>query len=207
MGFSDLDLELVSRCQRGDQEAFGLLCACIGDDLYRFVLSILRNHDDADDVYQEVLVRVHRHLRSLRDPARLPGWVRRIAVNQCHTHRARNARSSHLSWDALAEPPPVEQTVWVPQGAETPRQAMLRRELGDQINIAIAALPPRQRTCLVLFEIDGNSIREIAGELGCSEGAVKFNLHQARKKLQGSLKAYLGRPAAPPEVAVTRSRG
>lgn len=207
MSFADLDLELVSRSQRGDAEAFEALCASIGPDLYRFILSILRHSDDADDVYQEVLIRVHRHLRNLRDPGRLPGWARQIAVNQCHTHRARQARKSLASWDGLEELPPIEQTVWIPQGAETPKQAALRAEVGDQINLAIASLPPRQRTCLVLFEIEGNTIREIAESLKCSEGAVKFNLHQARKKMQGSLRGYLDRrpePEPEPEPELER---
>lgn len=191
MGLADVDLELVARCQGGDAAAFEALFGAIGSDLHRFLLSLLRNQDDADDVYQEVLIRVHRHLGHLKELAKFPGWIKRIAVNQCHTHRSRAARRPLASWDDLEEPPEVEATVWEPGGAETPRQAALRQEMGQEINRAIAALPPRQRTCLMLFELEGESIKEIAASLKCSEGAVKFNLHQARHKLQESLKMYL----------------
>lgn len=197
MGFADLDPSLVRRCQQGIDGAFDALCEAIGPDLHRYISALLRDSDDADDVYQEVLIRVHRHLPSLKEVEKFPGWVKRIAVNQCHTHRSRAARKALTSWDALEDPPPVEQTVWAPNGQETPGQAALRAEMGQAINQAIASLPPRQRVCLTLFEIEGHSIRDVAEQLGCSEGAVKFNLHQARKRLQESLKGYLCSGQAP----------
>lgn len=205
MGLSDFDLGLVTRCQSGEAGAFDVLFGTVGSDLYRFILSILRNHDDADDVYQEVLIRIHRHIRGLKSAQKFASWARQISVNQCHTHRARAARKSHVSWDALEDPPPIEETVWQPQGVETPRQAALRAEVRGKINDAIADLPPRQRTCLAMFEVEGQSIREIAEQLSCSEGAVKFNLHQARKKLQGSLKGYLNSDV--PHEATARQSG
>jgi RNA polymerase sigma factor (sigma-70 family) len=207
VGFAELDLELVTRSQSGDPAAFDSLCSEVGSDLYRFLLAHLRNHDDADDAYQEVLIRVHRHLPRLREPRKFPGWVKRIAINQCHTLRARAARKSLASWDALEETPDIPETVWQPQGVETPRQAALRGEMGEQINQAIVQLPPRQRTCLVLFEVEGHSIRDIAETLGCSQGAVKFNLHQARKKLQGSLKQYLRSEDSPAEAVAAEGGG
>lgn len=191
MGFERLDPDLIRRCQAGDDAAFADLIAEVGEDLYRYALSILRNHDDADEVYQEALIRIHRHVKNLREVKKFPGWARRIVLNQCHTLRAREARRGTTSWDALEDPPDVETTIWVPQGVETPRRAAQRSELGDRINAAISELPPRQRTCLVMFEIQGMPIKEIAADLGCSEGAVKFNLHQARHRLQESLKGYL----------------
>jgi RNA polymerase sigma-70 factor (ECF subfamily) len=207
VGFADLDSALVTQCQRGAVGAFEALCTAVGADLHRYICSVLRDHDDADDVYQEVLIRIHRHLPSLKEVGKFPGWAKRIAVNQCHTHRSRAARKSMSSWDALEDPPPIEQTVWDPNGAETPSQAILRQEMGATIGRAIAALPPRQRTCVTLFEVEGNSIREISTLLGCSEGAVKFNLHQARKRLQESLKGYLISGLAPRAAVAPRGGG
>ncbi len=207
MGFAEIDLDLVTRSQRGDAAAFDALCAAVGARLHGFILSVMRNGDDADDVYQETLIRIHRHLPRLREPCKFPGWAKRIAINQCHTYRSRAARKGHVSWDALEEPPDIAETVWVPQGAETPRQAALRGEMGEEINAAISLLPPRQRTCLMLYEVQGNSIREVATELGCSEGAVKFNLHQARKKLRGSLQVYLREDESLREVVASPGSG
>ena len=61
----------------------------------------------------------------------------------------------------------------------------------DDINAAIRQLPPRQRDAIVLFEVEDLSIREISELLGCSEGAVKFHIHEARKRLRGLLEHYL----------------
>jgi RNA polymerase sigma-70 factor (ECF subfamily) len=59
------------------------------------------------------------------------------------------------------------------------------------VNTAIAQLPPRQRSAIILYELENRPVREIAEILECSEGAVKFNLHEARKKLQELLRDQL----------------
>jgi len=68
-----------------------------------------------------------------------------------------------------------------------PREEVARRQMREQIESAMTELPDRQQTAVVLFEIEGCSIKEIASAMSCSEGAVKFNIHEARKKLQRRL--------------------
>lgn len=66
----------------------------------------------------------------------------------------------------------------------SPREELERKELSRKINDAIAKLPARQRAAIILYEVEGHSVGEVAELLDSSEGAVKFNLHEARKKLQ-----------------------
>src|SRR4029077_2166875 len=68
-----------------------------------------------------------------------------------------------------------------------PRDAASMREMRTEIESAMAALPDRQQTAVMLFELEGCSLKDIASAMACSEGAVKFNLHEARRKLQGRL--------------------
>jgi RNA polymerase sigma factor (sigma-70 family) len=78
----------------------------------------------------------------------------------------------------------------------SPREEASQRQTREQIETAMTTLPDRQQTAVVLFEIEGCSIKEIAAAMECSEGAVKFNIHEARKKLQrqlGHLVQGLGR--------------
>jgi RNA polymerase sigma-70 factor (ECF subfamily) len=71
--------------------------------------------------------------------------------------------------------------------ADNPRDKASRRQIREHIEEAMGTLPDRQQTAVVLFEIEGCSIKEIATAMSCSEGAVKFNIHEARKKLQRRL--------------------
>lgn len=199
MRIEGADPALLARVQRGEAAAFERLCACIQQPLYAYIRAILRNHDDADEALQETLMRIYRHIGALEDLTKFSGWAKRIAVNQCHSLRARAAA-------APAEPLDPERdhadapAPWRAVPALDSRAAAESAELGERISAAIAQLPPRQRTAIALYEVEQRSVREIAELFGCSEGAVKFHLHEARKRLRVLLtEAPRALPAAPGE--------
>lgn len=189
MRFDAVPRELLQQCQRGDLQAFETLCEAVQPDLYAFVLSLLRDHDDAADVCQECLVRTFRSLPRLRQLERFPAWIMKLAVNQCHTARSRRHTGRVIS---LEEGPAELESLKPAAGAtppQSPREASITREACRHLNAAIAQLPPRQRSAIILFEVEQMSVRQVSEVLDCSEGAVKFNLHEARKKLKVALEA------------------
>ena len=192
MAIRDVTIQLIRRCQRRDPEAFEELYREIAHELFNWIFSILRNYDDTDEVLQESLIRVFKHIGSLKEAEKFPQWSIRIAINQCYTHRSRKHRTEHypLNEEILVK---TESSRFKPREVANPRQVLMQKEVLGEINAAIANLPPKQRTAIVLFEVKGHSIREIASLLSCSEGAVKFNIHQARKKLRRELQHHLGR--------------
>lgn len=191
MALKDVPSDLVERCQRGDSPAFDQLFAMIRDDMFRWIYSMLRDEDETEEVLQECCVRIFRHLPRLKDSARFGPWASRMIVNQVNTRRvkARRTRLEHLEEavevenDAL----PIQGSA----GSVNPRSAAARSEILEHVNRAIAELPPRQRTAVMLFDVQGWSIRQIAEELECSEGAVKFNMFQGRRKLRELLGQYV----------------
>ena len=190
MRFEDVDTALLARCRKGDLNAFGDLCSQIQQDLYAFIYAQLRDHDDTDEVLQECLLRVHRHLPKLDDLNRFAGWIMRMAVNQCHSQRARAGVKALYPLDDAVEVAEGRMVAGATRPA-TPGEAVERHEMARDISEAVRALPPKQRAAIVMFEMEGRPIREIAAALECSEGAVKFGLHEARKKLRESLRQYL----------------
>jgi RNA polymerase sigma-70 factor (ECF subfamily) len=192
VAISDVSTQLIKRCQLGEPEAFEELCRQIIHELFNWVFSILRDPDDTDEVLQESLIRVFKHIGTLKEADKFPQWLIRIAINQCYTHRSRKSRTEHysLSEEIMVK---TESNLFHPREVANPRQVLMQKEVLGEINAAIAKLPPKQRTAIMLFEVKGHSIREIAALLRCSEGAVKFNIHQARKKLRRELQHHLGR--------------
>jgi RNA polymerase sigma-70 factor, ECF subfamily len=190
MRFAGVGRELLDRCRSGDMDAFDELCRAVQQELYAVIYSMLRNHDDADEALQECLVRLYRHLPQLNDLDRFPWWLMRIAVNQCNSARARAAVRALYPLNEEVEIQ-NEELVWQSGRVDSPRRALERKEMQTDIDAAIRELPPRQRSAVVLFEVEGRTIKEIADLLECSDGAVKFNLHEARKKLRELLKAYM----------------
>jgi RNA polymerase sigma-70 factor (ECF subfamily) len=188
--FQDISPELIERCQHADTAAFDELYQAIKSQLYGFLFSVLRDYDDTDEVFQECLIRLYRHIGSLKEPQKFGFWLRRMAVNQCTTHIVRKGKTESYQFDDALEIK-NESLVFKPALLPNPRQQLVQKELMAEINLAISKLPPKQRVAVMLFEVQGHSIRDIAGLLGCTEGAVKFNLHQARKKLRHSLRHHV----------------
>ena len=186
MPIYEIEPQIIERCKAGDHAAFEQLYACIKDDLFRWIFSLLRNYDEAEDVFQECAIRIFRHIDTLNDATRFHHWVYRLVVNQCNTHRSRRKRQSYTPLEEGIEVRP-EDSVFRSSIPDNPRRSLMRKEMKECINRHIGSLPSRQRLAVLLFDVEGMSIREVAEELGCSEGAVKFNIHEGRKKLKAAL--------------------
>ncbi len=190
MALSDVPPALVARCRNGNRGAFDELFTMIHDDLLRWAYSMVRNEDDALEIMQECFMRIFRHLQRLEDPKKFPQWVSRLLVNQTNTFRVKKRRNQT---EELEEGFDVDEGAMPLQGTAgvNPRKAAERNEILGKVNEAIRHLPPRQRTAVMLFDVKGLSIRDIAEHLGCSEGAVKFNIFQGRRKLRNLLETYV----------------
>lgn len=190
MALSDVPSTLVTRCQRGEQRAFDELFRLIHDDLFRWAFSLVRDEDDALEITQECFVRIFRHLHNLEDPARFPQWASRLLVNQTNTFRVKKNRNQT---EELLDQYDMEESSFPVQGSvgPSPRKAAEKREVFAKVNEAIRELPPRQRQAVLLFDVEGKSIKEIAELMECSEGAIKFNIFQGRRKLRLLLEDYV----------------
>jgi RNA polymerase sigma-70 factor (ECF subfamily) len=118
--------------------------------------------DRGDDAMQETFIAVLRNLRSLREPAALHGWVRRIAVREA----IRAAGAGDEPVDPAQLSPATEEPVDVATAVD--------------VRATLAALAPRQRAILVLRDVDGLTEAEVAELTGVPEGTVKSRLHRAR---------------------------
>lgn len=186
MALADVPPALVQRCRTGDAGAFDELFAMIHQDVFRWFYSLLRDEDDAQEAMQECFIRMFRHLKSLSDDAKFASWLGRMIVNQANTFRTKRTKTR---FEELAPEVEVEneQLPIQGRGGADPRTAAERAEVFARVNEAIRELPPRQRTAVLSFDVQGMSIAEIARSLGCSEGAVKFNIFQGRRKLREAL--------------------
>lgn len=188
------DLALVSRAKAGDAGAFRALVVRHQRKVYAVALGIVRDPDLAWDVAQDAFVRVHEHLGELEGEGAFSSWVLRIA-SRLGIDAIRRERMSakddieDVPEDLLAEG--GEGILATALGSD-PRQNVLRRELGAKINEALAQIPEKHRTILVLREIEGLSYEELAERLGIHKGTVMSRLFHARKKMQSLLREYAG---------------
>ncbi|CAN5414176.1 RNA polymerase sigma factor [soil metagenome] len=190
MALADVPVPLIERCRAGEAGAFDELFKLIHNDIFRWAFSLVRDEDDALEIMQDCFMRIFRHLHRLQDPKKFPHWVSRLIVNQTNTFRVKKRK--HQT-EELEDGFDVEEKSLPLQGraGPNPRKAAEQKEVFARVNEAIKELPPRQRTAVLLFDVQNRSIRQIAEELECSEGAVKFNIFQGRRKLRVLLENYV----------------
>ncbi len=151
--------------------------------LHSYAYRLLGNQEDADDVMQEVFIRVHGRIDQLRDPARLRPWLYRIATNLCMDYLRRRARTRkifgiavHIDGGGDEAEETGAQTIAEP-GSTLAIDSVAER---DHIRLALRRMPPKYATCLVLHSAQGLSYREIAEILGITPGAAAVRLARAR---------------------------
>ncbi len=172
------DSQLVEHLQRGEDATFDELMARYKRPVVNFCYRLLGDANDADDVAQEVFVRVYQRIGEYRPRAEFSTWLFALARNACIDRLRYRQRHPTVPLDTAPEP------FTVARDAET-------RELGEHIAAAIAALPEDQRTAIVLAEYHGLSYTEIAGVMKCSEKSVESRLYRAKQFLRQKLRGFL----------------
>lgn len=147
--------------------------------VYRLAYRLTGNPHDAEDLTQEVFVRVFRSLSSYT-PGTFEGWLHRITTN-LFLDQAR--RKSKIRFDALGE----DADQRLPGRMPSPDAQVADGMFDDDIEIALAALPPEFRAAVVLCDIEGLSYDEIADVLGVKLGTVRSRIHRGRKMLRTAL--------------------
>ena len=149
------------------------------DRVYRLALRLTGNRHDAEDLTQEVFVRVFRSLHTYT-PGTFEGWLHRITTN-LFLDQAR--RKQRIRFDALSD----ERAARLASTAAAPEAAYTDRTFDDDVEAALAALPPDFRAAVVLCDIEGLSYEEIAEILGAKLGTVRSRIHRGRAMLRKAL--------------------
>jgi len=168
------EVTLVRRCLQGDAEAVRQLVGRFQAEVYGLCVRLLHHRHDAEDVTQEVFLRVFRSLEGYDSSRPLKPWIMGIAVNRCRTWLAQRSRRPELL-DYLQE------TVPAPRPDDS-------SELLREIQAALADLRLEYRTVFVLFHEQGQPYEEIAAILNRPVGTIKTWLHRARLELLDRLR-------------------
>lgn len=150
---------------------------------FRIAFSVLRQRQDAEDVAQETFLKAHRSFRQLRDRKAFRAWLVRMTWRLALDRQRANRRRAKWEFQQA-------QTSTVPTTADT----VMARERSDQLWDAIDALPDKLRQVVVLANIEGHDLRDVAALLDVAEGTVKSRLFFARQRLRESLRWTIDNP-------------
>ena len=149
------------------------------DRVFRLAYRLTGNRHDAEDLTQEVFVRVFRSLDTYT-PGTFEGWLHRITTNLFLDGARRKQR---IRFDALSD----ERAARLPSEALHPEAAFTEQTFDDDVEAALATLPPDFRAAVVLCDVEGLSYEEIGATLGVKLGTVRSRIHRGRQALRASL--------------------
>jgi RNA polymerase sigma-70 factor, ECF subfamily len=177
------DADLISRAAAGDPSAFQVIVERHRSMVYRVAFQFAGNHYDAEDIAQEVFIKVYRSLDRFRQDAQLTSWMYRIVMNTCIDHRRRHRSATAAPFGEEAE----HKMLNTPQETPDPEERAYAGELGQVLEWEIGRLPKGQRVVFVMRHHQGMKLSEIAKALGLAEGTVKRQLHAAVHRLRQAL--------------------
>jgi RNA polymerase sigma-70 factor (ECF subfamily) len=175
------DRALVDRVKQGDAAAYDLLVRRHLSRATMVARRLLGNVEDAEDLVQEAFIRALDRIATFDDTRAFAPWFFRLLINTgINARKARALRAAELDRGDY------------PSRDESPLEMAEREELRERFVAALAALPPRQRLVVSMFEVDGLSTAEIAESLGISRETVRWHHHQARQALRHALAVFRG---------------
>jgi RNA polymerase sigma-70 factor, ECF subfamily len=185
----DADRELVERAAAGSREAFDELVRRHQASIVSLARALTHGSADAEDIAQEVFVRVWRSLRGFRGESAFRTWLHRVAVNVIHSHHGRIARLRRIFLIPSAESGAGDPIERAPDSTDVESDVVMR----DAIDKALGSLPEELRVAVTLRDVQGLDYREIASVLGVPIGTVESRIFRGRQRLQPLLEPLRAR--------------
>ncbi|HVZ61579.1 MAG TPA: sigma-70 family RNA polymerase sigma factor [Terriglobales bacterium] len=186
------DAEIMLRAKVGDEAAYEYLVLKFRRPILGFMYRMARNAAVAEELTQEVFLRVYRSRQTYNADAKFSTWLYRIASNLGVNH-ARDTKHERSEVNISLDEPDSDtgMTLDVPDRGLSAEQGLLRRERLQAIRNRVMALPERQRVAVLMHKYQGMDYRQIAEVLKLSESATKSLLFRAYETLRESLKEFV----------------
>jgi len=186
------DAEVMLRVKAGDESAFDFLVQKYRRPLVSFMYRMARNTAAAEDLAQEVFLRVYRSRQTYEASAKFTTWLYRIATNLAVNH-ARDTRHERPEVTVSLDEPDEETgtTLDVADGTVSAEESLVRRERMLAIRAKVEALPERQKLAVIMHKYQQMDYKQIADVLKLSESATKSLLFRAYETLREQLKEFV----------------
>ncbi len=175
---------LIKQSKSGSVDSFEKLIEDNRKKVYNIALRMLGNPEDANDVTQEVFLRVFKSMRGFKEQSSFSTWIYRITKNVCLDEIRKKKKNNLVYIDKEIEYGDGQVKMQLEDESETPEEAAERVELSVRVREAIAMLPEQHRILIILRDIQNFSYDEIAGVLKCPDGTVKSRINRARSALR-----------------------
>jgi RNA polymerase sigma-70 factor (ECF subfamily) len=184
------DRQLIEQIKQGEKEAFRELVEKYKKPLYYYCFRLCRNHADAEDLSQEVFIKVYQRIEQFREESKIQTWIYRIASNAFIDKKRRKVFliSETDRFDAESQSNTIE--IHSQENDIKPDRQAESSLIQKHIDMAMQKLSEKEKTAFILKHYEGLAIKEIAAIFKTSDGTVKSHLFRAIQKLQSALSFY-----------------
>lgn len=169
---------IIEDCKAGDRQAFHALFERYKDRVYSIALHFSGEDAMAKDITQQVFLKLFTTIRQFRFDSEFTTWLYRIVANACIDEQRRRRRFLPFADGEAAQ---------MPQASDSQERSLIKRQVAQSVQTAIADLSPKLRLPILLKYVEGLSYEEIAETLGCSIGTVSSRLNRGHKALARKL--------------------
>lgn len=186
------DRDLVEKIKDGDFQAFKNLFESHHPEVLNLCFKLIGNKVEAEDVCQEVFVKIYRSIHSFKYKSRLSTWIYRIAVNQCLNHQRKKKRVRFFQLDDKEEENRGElQEALINPMHDQPDISLEKKEREKIILDLVNSLPENQRVVMILQRYEGMTCEEIAQVLNASVSSVQSRIYRAKENLAKKIVPFL----------------
>lgn len=185
-----IDLELVRRVQRGDQQAFDLLVQKYQHRIGHLIARYVRDPSEVEDVAQEAFIKAYRGLANFRGESAFYTWLYRIAINTAKNHLVSAGRRVPEHGVDATEAEQYDDGALLRE-MDTPERELMTGEVRRAVYRTIESLPPELRDAVTLREMEGLSYEDIATAMGCPIGTVRSRIFRAREAIEEAIAPLL----------------
>jgi RNA polymerase sigma-70 factor (ECF subfamily) len=193
---TDEDRDLVARTQAGDATAFDELVVKYTPRLYGLIYNMTSNHEDTNDLLQDVFSKAYKAIRGFRGRSSFYTWIHSIAVNMTLNFLKKRSRRFHLSLDDVDASIQNDKEFLEATATNSPVREADLSELQRRLNEAMMKLSDEHRAVVTMFHIQGMPHAEISKILRVSEGTVRSRLFYANRQLQNYLDEFRRNPVS-----------
>jgi RNA polymerase sigma-70 factor (ECF subfamily) len=188
------ETKLVDRICQGELEAFHELVELYKKKVYYLAFDMTGDHHDAEDISQEVFIKVFRHIKKFRKDSALKSWIYQITVNTCIDAQRKKSRKPQVLMEASKMDNLNQESAWTGNRHSDPERHAEANIIQHRVQQMLLKISPKERSAFVMRYYDELKTSEIALILEVSTNTIKSFLFRARKKLQKELSFYQGNP-------------
>jgi RNA polymerase sigma-70 factor (ECF subfamily) len=188
------ETKLVDRICQGDFEAFHELVETYKKKVYYLAFDMTGDHHDAEDISQEVFIKVFRHIKKFRKDAALKSWIYQITVNTCIDVQRKKSKKPQVLMESSEMDSLHQESAWTGNRHSDPERHAEANIIQHRVQQMLLKISPKERSAFVMRYYDELKTSEIALILDVSTNTIKSFLFRARKKLQKELSFYQGNP-------------